>query len=263
MPDDSTLLTARALGDGQGAPPCEVLVLESSRAQRQLLATMLRRWGYRVTICDHPNQALEVLEGSDIPIVLTDWILPGMTGPEFCRAFRAMQRESYGYVILLTSKTEKADLAEGLDAGADDFVAKPVYPPELRARIKAGQRIVSMQGELVTQNRKIRSTLAELRTLYDALDRDLHEAKRLQESLVRETFRPVRNGSVALTLRSSGHVGGDLVGFFPIPGDRVGIFSLDVSGHGVTSALLAARMAGLLGTSAPEQNVALVQTRGG
>ena len=66
MPDDSTLLTARALGDGQGAPPCEVLVLESSRAQRQLLATMLRRWGYRVTICDHPNQALEVLEGSDI-----------------------------------------------------------------------------------------------------------------------------------------------------------------------------------------------------
>ena len=263
MPDDSTLLTARAAGDGQGAPPCDVLVLESSRAQRQLLATMLRRWGYRVTICDHPNQALEVLEGSDIPIVLTDWILPDMTGPEFCRAFRAMQRESYGYVILLTSKTEKADLAQGLDAGADDFVAKPVYPPELRARIKAGQRIVSMQGELVTQNRKIRSTLAELRALYDALDRDLHEAKRLQESLVRETFRPVRNGSVALTLRSSGHVGGDLVGFFPIPGDRVGIFSLDVSGHGVTSALLAARMAGLLGTAAPEQNVALVQTRGG
>jgi sigma-B regulation protein RsbU (phosphoserine phosphatase) len=240
-----------------------VLVLENSPAQRRLLATLLRKWGHDVTVCERPDQALDILSRTDIPIVLTDWMMPGMSGPDFCRAFRRMDRESYGYVILLTSKSEKSEIVLGLEAGADDFVSKPVNPHELRARIKAGERIVAMQGELVSQNRKIRTTLAELRVVYDALDRDLLEAKRLQESLVRETFRAVHNGSVALLLRSSGHVGGDLVGFFPIPGNRVGIFSLDVSGHGVTSALLAARMAGLLGTAAPEQNVALVQAKGG
>jgi len=244
-------------------PRPQVLILESSRAQRTFLSMLLRKWGHEVTVCDSPNRALDMLAQRDITIVLTDWMMPGMSGPEFCRAFRAMDRETYGYVILLTSKSEKAEIAQGLEAGADDFVAKPVNPHELRARIQAGERIVAMQGELVSQNRKIRTTLAELRALYDALDRDLHEAKRLQEALVRETFRPLLNGSVALTLRSSGHVGGDLVGFFPIPGNRIGVFSLDVSGHGVTSALLTARIAGLLSTAAPEQNVALVQVPGG
>lgn len=248
-----------------GAPgaPSHVLILENSRAQRLFLTMLLRKWGHEVTVCDHPSKALDILTRSDISIVLTDWMMPGMSGPDFCRAFRTMDRERYAYVILLTSKSEKSEIAQGLDAGADDFVAKPVNPHELRARIQSGERIVAMQGKLVLQNRKIRTTLAELRTLYDALDRDLHEAKRLQESLVRETFRQLDGGSVALTLRSSGHVGGDLVGFFPIPGNHVGVFSLDVSGHGVTSALLAARMAGLLGTAAPEQNVALVQDPGG
>jgi len=263
VPDDATLIPDRGRSRADGAAKSHILVLENSPAQRRLLATMLRKWGHEVTVCESPDQALDILSRTDIPIILTDWMMPGMSGPDFCRAFRRMDRESYGYVILLTSKSEKSEVVLGLDAGADDFVTKPVNPHELRARIKAGERIVAMQGELVSQNRKIRTTLAELRTLYDALDRDLLEAKRLQESLVRETFRPLHNGSVALLLRSSGHVGGDLVGFFPIPGNRVGIFSLDVSGHGVTSALLAARMAGLLGTAAPEQNVALVQDKGG
>jgi len=262
VPDDATVPALHDLAHpARGGLP--VLVLENSRAQRRLLSMLLAKWGHDVTVCDRPEEALDILSRSNIPIVLTDWLMPGMSGPDFCRAFRAMKRESYGYVILLTSKSEKSEIAQGLEAGADDFVAKPVNPPELRARIQAGERIIAMQGELVSQNRKISTTLAELRTLYDALDRDLHEAKRLQESLVRETYRRLQNGSVALTLRSSGHVGGDLVGFFPIPGNRVGVFSLDVSGHGVTSALLAARMAGLLGTAAPEQNVALVPSRGG
>lgn len=263
MPEDISITADQGRMTAGSVVPSHVLVLENSRAQRRLLATLLRKWGHDVTLCASPLDALEILGRSTIPIVVTDWMMPGMSGPDFCRAFRRLNRETYGYVILLTSKSDKSEIAQGLDAGADDFVTKPVTPPELRARIQAGERIVAMQAELVRQNRQIRTTLAEIRTLYDALDRDLLEAKRLQDSLVPETFRMVQNGSVALTLRSSGHVGGDLVGMFPIPGDRLGLFSLDVSGHGVTSALLTARMAGLLGTAAPEQNVALVQRKGG
>ncbi|WP_233491863.1 PP2C family protein-serine/threonine phosphatase [Nioella nitratireducens] len=263
MPEDITIRADQRPLGAAALAPSHVLVLENSRAQRRLLATLLRKWGHEVTVCATPAEALDILRRSPIPIVLTDWMMPGMSGPDFCRAFRLLDRESYGYVILLTSKSDKSEIAQGLEAGADDFVTKPVTPPELRARIQAGERIVAMQTELVRQNRQIRTTLAEIRSLYDALDRDLLEAKRLQDSLVPEIFRPVTNGSVALALHSSGHVGGDLVGMFPIPGDRLGLFSLDVSGHGVTSALVTARMAGLLGTAAPEQNVALIQQVGG
>ncbi len=234
-----------------------ILVLDDSRAQRKLISKMLTNWGHQVTCCERPQDALEALQDTSISLILTDWIMPEMSGPEFCRAFRKMERESYAYVILLTSKSEKAEIAQGLEAGADDFVSKPVDGHELRARIRAGERIVRMQQTLVEQNRHIRTNLAEIRELYDALDRDLKEAQGLQESLVRETFKDLGTAQISLTLKASGHVGGDLVGFFPISDTCVGLFSLDVSGHGVTSALLAARLAGLLGTAAPEQNVAM------
>jgi phosphoserine phosphatase RsbU/P len=262
VPDDAIQIKRHHGGD-VAAGPAHVLVLDDSRAQRRLLAALLKKWGHPVTVCETPQDALTALADQTISVVLTDWMMPGMTGPEFCRAFRQIPRESYAYVILLTSKTEKSEIAHGLDAGADDFVSKPVDPHELRARMRAGMRIIDMQRELVWQNQRVRSTLVEIRGLYDALDRDLHDAKDLQDSLVRETFRQFDSGQIALTLRSSGHVGGDLVGFFPIDDDRIGVFSLDVSGHGVTSALLAARMAALLGTAAPEQNVAMIQHKGG
>lgn len=262
MPDDAIQIRP-VVGPQAQAGAAHVLVLDDSRAQRQLLATLLRKWGHPVTVCATPGDALAALADQSISIILTDWMMPGMTGPEFTRAFRRIAREGYAYVILLTSKSEKSEIAHGLDAGADDFVSKPVDPHELRARIRAGMRIIDMQHELVWQNQRVRSTLAEIRDLYDALDRDLAEAKRLQDTLVREPFRQFDTGSIALTLRSSGHVGGDLIGFFPIDAQRIGLFSLDVSGHGVSSALLAARMAALLGTAAPEQNIAMVQKRGG
>ena len=262
VPDDAIQIKHhRGLDTTDG--PAHVLVLDDSRAQRRLLGALLRKWGHPVTVCETPADALAALSDPSISIVLTDWMMPGMTGPEFCRALRAMARESYAYVILLTSKTEKSEIAHGLDAGADDFLSKPVDPHELRARMRAGKRILDMQQELVWQNQRVRSTLAEIRDLYDALDRDLNDAKHLQDSLVREPFRKFETGQIALTLRSSGHVGGDLVGVFPIDATRIGVFSLDVSGHGVSSALLAARMAALLGTSAPEQNVAMTQKIGG
>ncbi len=69
-----------------------------------------------------------------------------MTGLEFCRAFRALPREGYGYFILLTSKSEKTEVADGLDGGADDFLTKPVTADELRARLRAGERILAMQA---------------------------------------------------------------------------------------------------------------------
>lgn len=240
-----------------------VLVVDDSKMQRKILSASLSRYGYEVIEAGSGEEALEICARAQPDLVLSDWMMPGMTGLDFCRAFRAMDRQSYGYFILLTSKNETAEIAHGLEAGADDFLTKPVSGQELRARLAAGERIVAMQAELMEKNRVISSTLAELQGLYDVIDRDLVEARKLQQSLVKERHRSFGDSEVSLLLRPSGHVGGDLVGFFPINSRRVGVYGIDVSGHGITSALMTARLAGYLSGSSPEQNVALVQSEFG
>ena len=240
-----------------------VLVVDDSRVQRKILSASLLRWGYLVLEAASGAEALALCAHLSVDVVVSDWMMPGMTGLELCSAFRAMPRDSYGYFILLTSKNEKSEIAAGLDAGADDFLTKPVNANELRARIVAGERILRMQQELLEKNRLVSRTLAEIQALYDSLNRDLVEARKLQQSLVRERHRSFGNAEVSLLLRPSGHVGGDLVGFFPINADRVGLFAIDVSGHGVTSALMTARLAGFLSGSSPEQNIALTAGEGG
>ncbi len=236
--------------------PFHVLVVDDSRAQRHILTVQLRRWGYRVTECEGAAEALVLCSGADVDIIISDWMMPGMTGLEFCGAFRALGRESYGYFVLLTSKSEKTEIADGLEAGADDFLTKPVASSELRARLRAGERMLAMQAEVLAKNKVIVSTLMELQKLYDSLDRDLIEARKLQQTLVRDRVRDYGWGQAALLLRNSGRVGGDLVGSFRVDDRRIAIYSIDVSGHGVASAMMTARLAGFLTGSSPEQNLA-------
>lgn len=240
-----------------------VLVVDDSRAQRRILTASLTRWGFDVREAESGDDALGICADYAPDLVLSDWMMPGMTGLEFCRAFRDMPRETYGYFILLTSKSDKDEVALGLDGGADDFLTKPVNAAELRARIAAGARILQMERELTDKNRLITSTLDELQSLYDSLDSDLIEAKKLQQSLVSERYRDFGTAEVSLLLQSAGHVGGDLVGMFPISDSRIGLYGIDVSGHGISSALMTARLAGYLSSSVPEQNLALQKTRVG
>lgn len=234
-----------------------VLIVDDSKAQRRILAVQLARWGYRVAEAESGEAALALCQEQGFDIVLSDWMMPGMTGLELCQAFRALPREGYGYFILLTSKSEKTEIASGLENGADDFLAKPVNSDELRARLRVGERIVGMQQELVIKNHLVGSTLDQLQRLYDSLDRDLIEAKKLQQSLIRDRHRDFGMGQASMMMQPSGHVGGDLVGSFVIDERRVAIFSVDVSGHGVASAMMTARLAGLLSGGSPEQNIAL------
>jgi len=235
-----------------------VLVVDDSRAQRLLLRVSLARWGYDVTEADSGDVALKLCRDASFDIVLSDWVMPGLSGPDFCRAFRALPGVCYGYFILLTSKSEKDEVASGLDAGADDFLSKPVNPSELRARMQAGERLLEMQRELHDKNRLLGAALNELQGVYDSLDRDLIEARKLQQSLVRDRHRNFGTATVSLMLRPSGHIGGDLVGYFQLTPRRLAFFSIDVSGHGVASAMMAARLAGMMSSSAPDASIALV-----
>jgi phosphoserine phosphatase RsbU/P len=233
-----------------------VLVVDDSRAQRHIVAMHLRRWGYLVSEAESAFDALAICEGQRVDIVISDWMMPGMTGLEFCRKFRGLGQESYGYFVLLTSKSEKTEIADGLEAGADDFLTKPVSGNELRARLRAGERMLAMQAELLAKNKVIVSTLVELQKLYDSLDRDLIEARKLQQTLIRDRVRDYGWARASLLVRNSGRVGGDLAGSFRVDDGRVAVYSIDVSGHGVASAMMTARLAGFLTGSSPDQNLA-------
>ena len=237
--------------------PRRALVVDDSRLERRIIAASLRRWGFDVHEAPDAHTALDMCRSLRPDLVLSDWMMPGMTGPEFCKAFRQMPGDRYAYFILLTSKSEATEVAEGLNAGADDFLTKPVNSDELRARLSAGERILQMQRELSEKNRVISETLSKLQDVYDKIDADLMQARKIQESLVPRLEESFGLSRVSLLLEPCGHIGGDLVGMFSPGRNRLGFYSIDVSGHGITSAMMTARLGSYLSHSHLEQNVAV------
>lgn len=243
-------------GTSRPGPSRLILLADASSGQRRMLSVLLSREGYRVAEAASIHDAMEILRLSAPDIIISDWFLAGGSGLDFCRNLRASPRESYGYFILLTSKSATEDIAAGLRAGADEFLTKPVSGAELLARLTVAERILRMEEHLRTTNAALSEAVAHLSAAQAAMDRDLCDARALQESLVREKsaqFGPFR---ISLLLRPAGHIGGDMVGFFPINDRRIGIYALDVSGHGVTAALLTARLAAQL-SDRTDQNLAL------
>ena len=236
-----------------------VLVVDDSRLQRRILVASLKKWGFDVVEADSGASAMEICREESPDLILSDWMMPGMNGLEFCRNLRKLNSDNYSYFILLTSKSEKNEVAEGLHSGADDFLTKPVSSDELRARISAGERILRMQRELSEKNRIVSETLDELQRVYDAIDKGLMQARKIQESLVPEFSCSYGESNVSLLLKPCGHIGGDLVGMFSPGINRLGFYSIDVSGHGITSAMMTARLGGYLSSSHFDQNVAMEQ----
>ena len=117
-----------------------VLIVSPSDAQRRILSVPLRRARYEVLEAGSVADALQLCQRIEPDIVLSDWIIPGAAGMEsgldLCRAFRTGERSRYGYFVLLTSAQDHEDIARGLEAGADDFLAMPVTKQDLLARLQ-------------------------------------------------------------------------------------------------------------------------------
>jgi two-component system, cell cycle response regulator len=134
-----------------------VLIAEDDPIFRRLLQSWLQNWGYQVTTAENGAEAWEILRQSKTPdLLIFDWMMPGIDGLELCRRIREKQCERYPYVLLLTGKDEKQDIVNGLNAGADDYLTKPFDIDELRARLRAGKRILSLQHELIKAREALR-----------------------------------------------------------------------------------------------------------
>lgn len=123
-----------------------VLIVEDDPVSADLLEACLRSAGYQVTVAENGVQARELVRSGLYRLVVSDWEMPEMSGVELCRYIRNRQSGGYIYVILLTSRSGTRNVVEGLNAGADDFVTKPFQPEELRVRLRAAERILSLES---------------------------------------------------------------------------------------------------------------------
>ncbi len=150
--------------------PKSILLAEDEEHSRRILAHYLTVWGYHVVEARDGIEAASLIVGEDAPsIALLDWMMPGMEGVEVCSYLRQQPDRPYTYVILLTAKADKQEVAAGLEAGADDYVVKPCDLSELRARLRVGERMVGLERALASQVVRLRETLEHVRQLKELI----------------------------------------------------------------------------------------------
>ena len=133
-----------------------ILLTEDDLVSRKMLEKSLLSEGYEVTSVENGRKALRLFKNKFFPIVITDWIMPEMDGLELCRAIRRENSKGYVFIIIVTVKDSKNDIVEGLEAGADDYLTKPIDRAELLARIRTGIRILKLEKSLWEANKEIR-----------------------------------------------------------------------------------------------------------
>ena len=174
----------------------KVLIADDDAINRRLLQTHLEKWGHEVTAATDGARAWQLFqEVGSFSLVISDWMMPQMDGPELVRLIRAGERPGYVYVILLTAKAQKADVVAGMEAGADDFVAKPFDPEELRVRVRQGERIVRLEHTLEEQNHALREAQAAL-----VQNEKLASLGRLAAGMAHEINNPISYVSNNLTV---------------------------------------------------------------
>lgn len=212
-----------------------VLIVEDSLVYRRLLSRMLTQWGYIVSEAENGVAALAILENQPVSLVISDWEMPEMNGLTLCREVRRRQFGHYVYLILLTARENPGDLTQGFAAGADDFLSKPVEQSELRARLHAGARILSLEADLAARNTRLSEALRQI-------EQDLELAARIQQSVLPAHQLCYQGFFSDWIFLPSAWVSGDIFNVFPL-GEHLGFYCVDVSGHGVGAAMMSLAVA--------------------
>jgi phosphoserine phosphatase RsbU/P len=215
---------------------------------------LLRMQGHDVLEASDGELAWQLVEGSQISFVVSDWMMPNLSGLDLCRRIRAAEFEHYVYVILCTSKGAKSDLIEGMDAGADDFIVKPIGPEELRVKVRAGERVLNLQQRLADKNRELAGINSSLQSAHKLIEDDLKAAAWMQERLLPSPALQAHGVRCEWRLQPSGYVAGDIFNFFALDETQIGFYLLDVSGHGVPAAMLSVTLSMVLSPDAMHES---------
>jgi sigma-B regulation protein RsbU (phosphoserine phosphatase) len=209
-----------------------LLIIDDDPAIALLLHRTLTRSDYQVLIASNGQEGLAKAQDYQPALIICDWLMPpGIDGLEVCRSVKANPELATTFFILLTSLGSVADRVKGLDAGADDFLCKPIELSELLARVKAGLRLHQLSQDLTEQKQLLEAELAEAADYVCSI---------LPEPLVQASF------TIDSHFIPSRQLGGDGFDYFSLDGDRLAFYLLDVAGHGLRAALPALSVINLL-----------------
>jgi sigma-B regulation protein RsbU (phosphoserine phosphatase) len=211
--------------------PLRILVVDDQAMQRLIVRRTLQRLGHLVVEAFSGDEALHVLGREPVDLVISDWVMDGMDGVELCRTLRERSDLPYVYFILMSSRDTREDLLAGLNAGADDFLRKPLDFDELAVRLRSGQRLLALQSSLNERNTLLIDALSRI-------DADIHAAAEFQKGMLPSvSLDSTRSGFEWLFLPSAS-VSGDAINCFRLDEHHIGFYNVDVAGHGIASALV-------------------------
>lgn len=152
------------------ARDARILIAEDDHTTRRLLEALLTQWGYQVVSCAEGTAAWSALSSPEgPPLAILDWEMPGIHGTDIIRNARETVKDRDLYLILLTGKAQIDDVVAGFGAGADDYLIKPFQPPELRARLRAGHRVLELEQALRDRVSQLEEALASVKQLQGLL----------------------------------------------------------------------------------------------
>ena len=231
-----------------------ILIVEDNPITRAMLEKSLKKWGYDVISTMDINSAIAIILTEEIQLVITDWLMPGGNGDLLCQRVRALKLSFYTYMILVTSLEDAEYAVLGMNAGADDFIRKPIQLDELQARIHAGERILALEKELQENNVRLAETSQRLLAANEIINRDLAMAATMQRSLLPNATSTDQGIAIDWLFHPSTHLSGDIFNFFPFDEHHVGFYILDVAGHGIASAMQSFTLSRILSPTTSHNN---------
>ena len=208
----------------------QILVIDDDTAVQELLRRTLKKQGYEVTVASNGEDGVAQAQKLRPALIICDWIMPRLTGIDVCRRVKADPDLSTTQFFLLTSLGSIADRVKGLDAGADDFISKPIELNELQARVRAGLRLHQLSRDLKIAKQDLEAELAEA-------------AEYVQSLLPDPMTEPF---SIEAKFIPSRQLGGDCFDYNWLDADYLAIYLLDVAGHGLRAALPSVAVLNLL-----------------
>jgi sigma-B regulation protein RsbU (phosphoserine phosphatase) len=222
-----------------------LLVVDDNEQNRDALARLLQQEGYAVTAGKDGKQALDLVERAHVDLVLLDIMMAGMNGIDVLKNLRVRHSATKLPIIMTTARGQSEDIVEALKMGANDYVTKPIDFPVLLARIQtqlslkhAVQRIVRLEQNLTQRNDELEAANGKLLAANARMKRDLEAAARIQEAFLPHEIPHVLGVRSAWIFKPCEELAGDMLNVFPLDDNHLGLYVLDVTGHGVAAALL-------------------------
>ncbi len=212
-----------------------VLIVEDTVSELIYIEQVLNQLDIQVTTSHRGAQALAMHKRKPFDIVISDWRMPGMSGPELCTELKASTKPPY--IILLTANNQISHNVHAIESGADDFMTKPFAPAALKAHIVAASRIIAMQKQLTEKNEKLNQALTNEQALNQQIQQDLSSACNLQQSLLPAPQLTIGKWQMDSHFVPATSLAGDIFGVHMLDEQHVGLYLLDVAGHGIAPAM--------------------------